>query len=474
MKADVAVVGAGPAGLAAAAAAADCGASVVLIDAYARLGGQYFKQPAAQLQLDRERVSHDEPELAQRLISAVEQHPRMTVLSNTSIWSASRLPDAHEFILRAHREETPQEIRARALVLAPGAYERVLPFPGWDLPGVMTAGAAQTLLKNQGILPGRRILVSGSGPFLLPVAVQLVKAGAEVVGIFEAMQQLALWRMLPALLAFPGRFHQLRKYLGILQRAGVRMYYGRAVTCAEGDGRVERVQIARLDRDWDRREVERTVAVEAVCCSFGFLPQTDLAEQLGCDLQERSGGVFVAHDESMGTSVERVFVAGEITAIRGAHAAIAQGEVAGIEAALSIGAANAANMAKRRARAYAEFKRNDRFAEAITRSFRIGSRWHTWLDDSTTICRCEDVSYECVHRALSTRAVHDLRSTKAQTRCGMGLCQARICGAYLPELLAAQGRSQGAIGRLGRSGIATPVPLGVLAKHTSTGSATGS
>ncbi|MGZ3497852.1 MAG: FAD-dependent oxidoreductase [Vulcanimicrobiaceae bacterium] len=439
MTTEIAIVGAGPGGLAAAAAVARAGARVLIIDAYARAGGQYDKQP----------------------YDTLRQSPHG--LYKTQVWRIDR--GRNGFRLHAIRDGAPIEIDASAVILAPGAYERVLPFPGWQLPGVMTPGAAQTLVKEQRTIPGKRIIIAGSGPFLLPVALTLVKAGADVAGVFEAAHTSKLWRVIPALARMPERASQTAQYVRALRAARVPVHYGYAVIEAAGKGRVEYARIARLDHAWRPIEGgERILETDTICAGFGFMPQTDLADGLGCERYRADDWSFVACDEYSQTSISGVFAAGEITGIRGADAAIAQGEIAGIRAAqwcgkIPKGPADAAASKSQRT-----FARHARFAGTLAHSFAVGDGWHEWLQDDTIVCRCEAVPYARVRDAVASGA-RDVRAVKALTRCGMGLCQGRICGYAVAQITAREsGRDASEVGEFRRTGFAMPVPLGAIAR----------
>src|SRR5829696_989899 len=182
---DVAVVGGGPAGLAAAAAAAAAGCRVALLDSGSRVGGQYWRHPPAGPDADL----HHDLATFERLAGALGA---VEVLTGHDVWTVQR--DDPDFVIRTTDGERDRALRARHVVLAPGAYDRQIPFPGWDLPGVMTAGGVQALLKGHGVVAGQRVLVAGTGPFLLPVATGLAASGASVVGVHEAASALAWLR----------------------------------------------------------------------------------------------------------------------------------------------------------------------------------------------------------------------------------------------------------------------------------------
>ncbi len=330
---DVVVVGAGPAGMAAAASAASRGAQVVLLDAGPRLGGQFFRQPLAGEGTVTAGPAGDRLPLR---FHGLVGNQRVDLRLGCEVWSASR--DGAGFVVRLVGGGTGS-VRSRALVLATGASELALPFPGWELPGVMTAGAAQALLKSQQVLVGRQVVVAGTGPFLLPVAAALGEKGANVV-VVEAMRARSAPQALASLLEHPTKLMEARGYGSAFMRDRVRLLTGRAVIGCEGTGKVERAVIARLGRDWEPiRGSEQRVSADAVCVSYGFVPRLELARQLGARDMASPGqpGVRVAADEIMGSSVPGLFIAGELAGVAGADVAELEGELAGHGAASYLG-----------------------------------------------------------------------------------------------------------------------------------------
>ncbi|KAB2352729.1 NAD(P)/FAD-dependent oxidoreductase, partial [Actinomadura rudentiformis] len=335
----VAVVGAGPAGLAAAAAALRAGARVTLIDSAEQPGGQYHRMlPDAFAAARPERLHHGWRGF-DRMRRHVLGHPRCDWWPESSVWSlerpdpgGSRPPRVH--VLRGPADGSGRERRvlgADTLVLAPGAHDRVLPFPGWDLPGVFTAGAAQALAKGERLIVGDQVVVAGSGPFLLPVAASLLEAGSTIREVLEANPAATVtrgWARRPWELATQGdKAAELAGYIGLLARRRVPYRMGRAVIEARGEGRVEEAVIARLRADWSVIPgTERTVPVDAVCVSHGFSPQLELPVSAGCELRDAA---FVSVDDNQLTTSPGVYAAGEITGIGGAPSARIEGLLAG-------------------------------------------------------------------------------------------------------------------------------------------------
>jgi thioredoxin reductase/bacterioferritin-associated ferredoxin len=399
MDVDVAVVGAGPAGIAAAVAAREAGASVVVIDEYGAPGGQIWKRP-------RGAGAEGLPPAARRRCEALAGCGAR-LLADTTVWAAR---DEHT-LLAATSDGRAHAVHARAIVLATGAYDRPVAFPGWTLPGVVTAGAAQSLAKAEDVLPGRRVLLAGAGPFLLPVAEQLLARGAEVAVVAEATGRAEWLRTAPRMLRHPRRVGEYAAYRARLR--GVPFMWSHAIVCAEGSGRVASATVARVDADWRPRPgSERTFAVDAVATAYGFLPSVELARALGCAL----AGERVAHDADMRTTVPHVFVAGEAAGVGGADLALVEGEIAGRAAA-----GHRARRALRRRR-----RRGAAFARVLDDLFGPRAGLLELADAATTVCRCEDVTAGDLDAAIAAGA-RSMGALKVATRCGQGPCQGRIC-----------------------------------------------
>jgi D-hydroxyproline dehydrogenase subunit alpha len=475
--AEVVVVGAGPAGVAAALAAADAGASVLVIDAGRAVGGQFNRQLPAEFKARRpERLQHGWSAFAVQR-DRLAKHSRITHLAESSVWAfeqGNRL-----WVQRGPADGVGREVfavDATAVVLATGAYDRVLPFPGWDLPGVYSAGAAQALAKGQRIAVGKRVLVAGTGPFLLPVAESLIGVGAQVVGLLEANTLKTVrkgWSTDP--LVATGKFREALGYGVLLARHRIPLRHGWTVIAAHGEDHVEAVTIARLDPDWKPIPgSERRIEVDAVCLGFGFTAQLELAVSARCQLTTGpDGGPAVTVHANQQTTTPGVFAAGELTGIGGADLASAEGRVAGTAAAHHalaagrtatgadpvqppqtttggtpgsggfspvvtggnqplagippVGAADVADVVKRR-----------RFAQALARAYPVRAGWKSWSTRETVVCRCEEVTRGDIEGAVVERGVQDGRGLKLTSRAGLGLCQGRVCSRTVAALAAGQ------------------------------------
>ena len=386
---DIVVVGAGPAGLAAACRAAKSGARLALVDDNPHAGGQIWRAAAGK--------------------PAAAAIPWIRIAEQRVEWIAG----AHVFDapqsgrVAIERSDGAAELAYQSLIIATGARERFLPFPGWTLPNVMGAGGLQALAKSGLAIAGRKVVVAGSGPLLLAVAKYLKDHGAEVRLIAEQAPASTLAGFALGLVRHPGKLAQAVALRASL--LGVRSLTSCWPVAAHGSGRLESVTLRRGGKTWDE-------ACDYLACGFGLVPNTELAALLGCAL---SGG-SVAVDEYQQTSVPGVYTAGETTGIGGVELALVEGEIAGFAAA------------GRKAEARARFGARDSyraFASALSRAFDLRPELRGLASDDTLVCRCEDVPLGRI------RACRGWREAKLHTRCGMGPCQGRVCGPAVEFLL---------------------------------------
>jgi NADPH-dependent 2,4-dienoyl-CoA reductase/sulfur reductase-like enzyme len=390
---DIVVVGAGPAGLAAAEAAASQGKRVVLIDSQPRAGGQVWRHD----------VLHGQPRVATDAIRDVAGNANVTCLEGTQVVAVEPgrllLQDAQRGFHLAYG----------ALVLATGARELLLPFPGWTLPGVTGAGGLQALAKQGWPLRGKRVLIAGSGPLLLAAAATAQRHGAHVVGIHEQAGASAVHRFAAGLWRWPGKLAQAARLR--LELARVPYRTGSIVSAAEGEHGVSGARVR-------GRQGDERIACDLLAVGYGLLPQVELAQLLGCALEPEGAHARVQVGPWQATSQPRVFAAGEACGIGGLDCARVEGRIAGLAAA---GAPVPPTLVQRRDRARA-------FAASLREHFTVRDDVRGLANGDTTICRCEDVPLGAV------RPHADTREAKLATRCGMGACQGRICGSALAEL----------------------------------------
>lgn len=388
---EIVVVGGGPAGMAAACAAAENGKAVALADNTPWLGGQIWRGQSAKPSLPQAR------HWLERL-----HRSKVTILSQTSIVASLR-----PGVLLAENPQGASEIHWEKLILATGARELFLPFPGWTLPGVMGAGGLQVLAKHGWPVAAQRVVLAGSGPLLLAVADGLKAAGAKVISISEQANWSSVRPFAFSLLKHPAKLWQglqiKRRLLGVPHR------YGVWPVKAEGDETIRSVTLTDGRQTW-------TEECDALGCGFGLVPNVELPLALGCTLADD----FVKVDEWQSTSVENVYCAGEPTGIGGVDCALLEGRIAGYDAAAA--QPKAARLFRQRATWH-------RFRQALAKAYALRPEIKSLATGQTLVCRCEDVTLGRL------KQFDNWRAAKLQSRCGMGACQGRVCGAATKVIL---------------------------------------
>jgi len=382
---DVLVVGGGPAGIAAAVRATETGARVGIVDENMAPGGQIWRSGPSEGKHSSEASSW----LERLKASGVLQLCGKRVLHQ---------PDAG--VLMAEGLDDVYELSYESLVLATGARERFLPFPGWTLPNVMGAGGLQAMVKSGLPIRGKRVVIAGTGPLLHAVASHLRKQGAEIPMICEQAPWNKLARFAAALIRYPGKIVQsftLRKEI-----AGIPLATSSWPLAAYGDQRLERVTISHAGKS-------EMIHCDYLACGFHLVPNTELPVLLGCRL--RNG--YVQVNDFQQTTVDKIFCAGEPTGIGGIDLALVEGQIAGLAATGKLTVARDW---------FSQRDKFRRFARLLDMTFCLRSELRGLPSPETLICRCEDVAYSRLREHTSWRAA------KLHTRCGMGPCQGRICG----------------------------------------------
>lgn len=383
---DLVIIGAGPAGLAAARAAASSGMRIALVDDNPRAGGQVWRQgPDTGM-----------PLAMRETLTDLLRSPNITHYAGARV---SLFSGEHEMVVSTACA-SGVVLSFGQLILATGARERLLPFLGWTLPGVTGAGALQALIKGGMPVQGERVVLAGSGPLLIAALATARAAGARVVAVLEQTPWRSLLRFGVSLGATPAKALQA---IQLTQGFATARYWpGSVVREALGSERVEAVVVRRGAR-------ETTLACDRLACGYGLVPNVSLAQALGCGLSD--GAIEV--DDAQRTSMPGIWAAGECTGIGGMELARAEGEIAGL-------AASGRPIGLPLLRTRAKWKR---FAQRVATAFELGDLALTHPAAETIFCRCEDVTYGEV-------AAHgNWRDAKLHTRCGMGPCQGRICGA---------------------------------------------
>ncbi|MBV8832609.1 MAG: NAD(P)/FAD-dependent oxidoreductase [Acidobacteriaceae bacterium] len=385
MTTDILVIGAGPAGMAAAVAAAASGREVTVLDDNPASGGQIWRGGS------RKAPSP----IARNWFRRFAQLPITTVLGAQVISG-----DASNRTIVAERLSSVEEIRFDSLILATGARELFLPFPGWTLPGVMGLGGIQALAKSGMPIAEKSVVLAGTGPLLLAVAAYFQKHGAKVTLIAEQADFGNIVRFGKSLWRHPSKIREAVALRSSL--TGVPYRLGCWIEEARGRDRLESVRLRQRNRVW---QLESDFAG----IGYGLVPNSELAALLGCEITARC----IAVNEFQQTSIDRVFAAGECTGIGGVDSALVQGRIAGYSAAGKSDQARALF----RSRVHAA-----RFAMHLNEAFRLRSELKGLPEVDTIVCRCEDIAYGRL------KDFHSSRAAKLHTRCGMGPCGGRVCG----------------------------------------------
>jgi len=425
---DLVVVGAGPAGMSAAIEAARTGASVALVDENPSPGGNIYRQPPREF-VTPPPAAGDRGSALRRALDALP----VRRLPETTVWGAFR-----PHVLEVVRGEEAFALEGRAVIVATGAYDRPFPVPGWTLPGVLTVGGAQTLLKGQRLLPGRRFLFAGTGPLLLVVAAQYAEAGAEIVAVAEANRMSSLAGQVPGLLAAPALLRDGLRYRLRLMRRRIPWLSSSVLLRVEGPGQVESASIVEVDRSGCTRSgSERRFEVDTVCVGYGLVPSVELLQVLGCSLRydEAAASWIPDRTEDFETSVPSVFAVGDGAGVAGAVVAADEGSVAGLAVARALGRIGAAEAEARQAPLRRRLQRLARFRAAMEAAYGRPPRVFDRVTPETVLCRCEEVRRGEIDEAIGDGA-RTPGQVKAWTRAGMGPCQGRMCALPIAELLA--------------------------------------
>jgi len=449
---DIAVIGGGPAGMAAAQTAASNGASVVLIDDANTLGGHFYKElPGNFSNISTRQHQHRHHELKRREQTLTESGAE--IFLGTSVWgifdesgiTLNSETNQAETNFRLYLDHSPRDItsvEARSLILTPGVYDRPVPFPGWELPGVLTPGAVQMQIEKQGLLPGQRVLVAGSGPLQLIVAAALARHGAEVVAVLDTSSALEGFpEVLGVLGGLWSRLGEGLESLSILARHRIPLLFRHAVYRALGtpDSGVQGVIIGRVDHQGNPIPgTQRELQVDTICIAYGFIPSIAMTLHLGCEHTYDSDlqAFFPDHDEFLETSVPGIYIAGDVTGVGGKPLADLQGQLAAISTLEKLNKITYEQATNERKRLDPAVHREKRFARWLWRRYSVRPGLLKLADDGTWLCRCEAVRIGQVRESLKEGG-QDLFGVKLRTRLGMGQCQGRYCVPNAALLIAA-------------------------------------
>ncbi len=448
---DLMIIGAGPGGLAAAEIAAASGLDVVIVDERHQAGGQFYKQPvtaAAKAALSSDRQASDGAALISRVRDA-----GVTIRHETLVWGGFHEEDGRT-VLSCLGPDGAFYCRARALIIATGAHERPPAIKGWTLPGAMTVGAAQTLLRSYGTLAGRSVVIAGNGPLNFQVALEIIRAGGKVAAIVEEaaspfsqpMAGLDLLRSDRAL-AIAGTAQLAR-----LRAAGVKIHWKSRLAAIDGVDAVQTVTI-------ENARQKTTIPTDTVLIGGHFTASNELPRLLGCAHEPRNGALETITDATGRTSLSHIHVIGEAARFGGAFVAMSEGRLAASALIETLGGRATVDTAAE----IRSLARHRRFQKALWRLFTPATGAASAPDEDTIICRCEGVSLKALNE-LVDRGIGDIASLKRLTRAGMGRCQSRYCSKALAEIAnAGKTRPSQTNGFLAPQMPLRPIPLAALA-----------
>jgi NADPH-dependent 2,4-dienoyl-CoA reductase/sulfur reductase-like enzyme len=434
MKPDVAIVGAGFSGLFAADLLAGFGLHVLLLDEYIRPGGQLLrtgpggKSPAI---FPADKIRRSGFAMLDHIRGAsVDFRGRTRVLG---IFPGNPLE-----LLVEEDESRTYRLSPRAVLLATGAREKFLPFPGWTLPGVISTGGLQILMKGSGVIPSEKIGIAGSGLFPFAVASEAVKNGAGVTAVLERGSVAGKIPSPRLLIQSLEKFLEGGRYLAALLRSGTPIRFHTAVVEARGRGRLEAVTIARMDGEG--RVIsgsQRTLETECLAIGHGFTANIELARQAGCRLEYSpgKGGWVVSVCKDLKTSVDGIYAAGEITGIGGAAKSLLEGRLAALGILHGLGKIDAAEFFSLTEKLAAQRKKHLAFGAYFNTLTGFPGSAVASIPDETVICRCEDVTMREI-RAAVANGYHSPGALKKVLRPAMGNCQGRTCGPIIHEIIA--------------------------------------
>jgi pyruvate/2-oxoglutarate dehydrogenase complex dihydrolipoamide dehydrogenase (E3) component/bacterioferritin-associated ferredoxin len=462
-KVDLVVLGAGPAGVAAANVASKEGAEVVIIDENSSAGGQIYRAPPNEFQ-PQNSFKSDEFREGEKQRNILE-NSNLTALFKHRVWSVSS-----DLVVSTVGPNGLSSWHARSLIIANGALERIIPFPGWTIPGVIGLAASTILLKSQYVLPGQSTVVAGCGPLLIAVANGIIKSGGKVSAIIDLNSKSDWIKAFPRLLSRPDQLFKGMSWFANIMKAGIKLYGGHAVTNTKQVDNVLRISIAPINSAGSILDSKNQKIVEGDCLAIGhgLFPSTEITRLLKAKhiYDPLKGGWVPLIDDDFRSSIPGVYIAGDATGISGAFSAVQKGRIAGMAAVRDL---NVMSSQKYKAKIKSELiilKKNENFGKAAVRLMKFRPELIQTITSETIVCRCEDVFRSEIDEAIESGA-RDLNQLKAWTRCGMGPCQGRTCSEAIEAILASKLGSRELAGQwTGRTPL-RPVPIEqIIGKYT--------
>ena len=462
-KVDLVVLGAGPAGVAAANVASKEGAEVVIIDENSSAGGQIYRAPPNEFQ-PQNSFKSDEFREGEKQRNILE-NSNLTALFKHRVWSVSS-----DLVVSTVGPNGLSSWHARSLIIANGALERIIPFPGWTIPGVIGLAASTILLKSQYVLPGQSTVVAGCGPLLIAVANGIIKSGGKVSAIIDLNSKSDWIKAFPRLFSRPDQLFKGMSWFANIMKAGIKLYGGHAVTNTKQVDNVLRISIAPINSAGSILDSKNQKIVEGDCLAIGhgLFPSTEITRLLKAKhiYDPLKGGWVPLIDDDFRSSIPGVYIAGDATGISGAFSAVQKGRIAGMAAVRDLNMMSSKKYKAKNKSERTTLKKNENFGKAAVRLMKFRPELIQTITSETIVCRCEDVFRSEIDEAIESGA-RDMNQLKAWTRCGMGPCQGRTCSEAIEAILASKVGSRELAGQwTGRTPL-RPVPIEqIIGKYT--------
>jgi thioredoxin reductase len=445
---DLIIIGAGPAGLSAAAQADAMGITPMVIDEGHSIGGRIYAQSG----LMQDDSSLESSRKIKQLNKTIR--PSKNIIPQTQVIGI--FPDN---ILLITGKSGTVKIRYRSLIIAVGARELSIPFPGWTLPGVMTSGCAQALIKTQGIFPEQAVL-AGTGPLQLVLAAQILKRGGKVPALVETGSLKAWLIASKALLGHWRPAMEMTSCLFTLAKHRVPIYFNSLISAAKGNNFLQKIDISSINGKF-----KKTIKTDTLCMGYGFVPSHELSSAAGAKQEFRHGRWVPVRGPDMQTTVKGVFAVGDGAQINGAAMAIYEGALAAIGAAKYLGRILGRKAEKRQQDFYKKIRKEETLRKQFNQIIKLPDKVFNLACDDTIICRCEDISLKKLKKAVKN-AGPDINEVKRLSRAGMGLCQGRTCCTSVMAIVSkSTGENPEKLGFLTPRPPFKPVTLGQLANN---------
>jgi len=431
-KYDVVIVGSGFSGIVAAGLLADRQLDVLMVDENVHLGGQLLRKIPEVLG----NYSRYKPDYVKKIGFAFVENVKTKKIHIMNRTCVAGVFPGNRLLMETAKKEI-HEVTATVILFATGARERYVPFKGWTLPGVYSTGMTQVLMKSSGVLPGRNIVVGGSGLFLFSVAYEILKNKGKIPAVLEQTGMLGKLKILPALLHQFSKVAEGARYMSKLFFKGVPVRYRRKIVEARGQQSLEEVVTGKVDGNGKLIEgTEKIIKADALAVGFGFVPNIEAPHMAGCALEyaQGNGGWTVTVNDQLETSIENILAAGEITGVGGALKSINEGKIAGYTILRKFEKISAGEFQQTLAKLTRERKHHQQFTYYFNSLYQIPPGIIEDIPEETVVCRCEDITFGTIKKGIANGYTSP-KALKSFARLSMGNCQGRTCGPVVDDIL---------------------------------------